>query len=383
MTASQMVAKFGKENVCNAVENAWKTGGTEESFEIVHLIEPNDKRIEGRLGWEGMPYRSVYYDPQDKEERFLRQSGYMEFPVAAPRWWVTGQDVYGTSPGMVALPDVRQLQQDTKRKGKNIELIVNPPMVAPISLKRQRVSTVPGDVTYVESAHQGQRFEPAWVANPNITPQLQNIAELKQSIESTFYVDVFKMIASRVSPQMTATQVMELANERMLLLGPVVEKSETELLEVVIQRTLNIVLRNGLIEPPPPELLMSGYDVQYVSVLSLAQKASGLGGLQETAVFVSGLATGAFPEARTKFDARQAVDEFAEMHAVPPGVIRTDEQVAEIDRIEQQQKQAAMLLEMAERGAGIGKTLSETGVGGNSALDAMAGTTGAAQEVAV
>lgn len=378
MTAAQMVQKFGEDKVSDAVKNAWKLGDTEQTREIIHIIEPNDDRIEGRADWRGKPYRSVYYDPQDDEERFLRESGYWEFPCAIPRWWVTAQDVYGTSAGMVALPDVRQLQKDTKSKGRHVELLSNPPWTAPVELKRMRISTVPGDVTFVPSAMAGAQFTPAYKAPPNINPQLQNLAELEQRIEKAFYVDIFKMIASRVSPQMTATQVLELANERMILLGPVVEKAETELLDVAIMRTLAIAMRNGLLPPPPQELIFSGYDVQYISLLSLAQKASGIQGLQDTADFVGRLAQ-VFPEAVTKFDSRQAIDEFAQMNAIPPGVIRTDEQVAEIDAQQQRQEQAIQLLAMAQQGADIGKTLSETQVGQRSALDALAGTTGAAQ----
>lgn len=371
-TAAQLVHKFGEDNVSDAIKTGWEAGSTETLHEIIHLIEPNDKRIEGKVDAKNKAWRSVYFDPQDDEDNFLREGGYDEFPVAAPRWWVTANDVYGTSPGMVALPDVRQLQKDVRRKGKNIEMIVNPPMVGPTSLKTQRVSSVPGDVTFVDTQSQGQKFEPAWIANPNIQPQIENIRETQQRIERAFFVDIFKMIASRISPQMTATQVVELAKEKMILLGPVVERAENELLDKAITRTLNIALAAQLLPPPPPELFGTGYDVQYISLLALAQRESGAYGIQDTAAFVAGMAE-VWPDSVTKFNSRQAVDEFARMNGVPPGVIRTDEEVAEMDKAAAQQAQQMQAMEMAERAAQTGKTMSETQVGEGNALEALAG----------
>jgi len=371
-TASQLVQRFGEQRISSAVKTAWDGGQTEQKFKIVHLIEPNDTRVPSKGNSQNLPWRSVYYDPQDDEQRLLRQGGYHEFPVSSPRWWITGGDTYGTSPGMVALPDVRQLQKDVRRKGKNIELVVNPPMVAPLSMLTQRISTVPGDCTYVDATGPQHVVRPAWEANPNITPQLQNLAELRQAINETFYVDVFKMIASRVSPQMTATQVLELAGEKMLLLGPVVERAEGELLDHSIRRTLGIAMLARLLPPPPQELMLAGYNVKYISPLSLARLSSGAAAVRETAAFAAQLGE-AFQGALDKFNARQAVDEFARMKAVPPSIIRTDEEVAEIDKQRQQELQRQQFAEMAERGAAGMKTLSQAQIGESNALEVMTG----------
>lgn len=371
-TAAQLVEKFGEDKVSSAVKTAWMDSSTEQTFEIIHAIEPNDKRMKGKVDNQNMPWRSVYYDPQDDPDRMLRESGYHTFPVCAPRWWITGNDVYGTAPAMVALPDVRQYQKDMRRKGKLIEMIVNPPMVAPTSMKTQRVSTVPGDVTFVDTQTGGQRFEPAWVANHDIRPLLEDLDRLERDIDEAFYVDVFKMIASRVSPEMTATQVMELAGEKMLLAGPVIERAEGEYLDKAIDLALGIVLEAEILPPPPPELMSAGYTVKYISPLSLARLASGATGLEDVARFAAGLGE-AFPDALSKFDARQAIDEYARMKAIPPSVIRTDEAVAKMDAVAQQQAQAMQAMEMAKQGAGAVKDLSQSQMGDGNVLEALSG----------
>ena len=370
-TSGQLVGKFGKENVASGALSEWRDDHTENTREITHLIEPNDDRIPGRSDNKNMPWRSIYFDKQDDPHRVLRSSGFHEFPVCCPRWWVTGNDVYGASPGMMGLPDIRQLQWDARRKGKYLELLVNPPMVGPSELLTKRISTIPGDVTLLDQMGPNTSFKPAWDVAPNVSPQLENIQSLHDSIDQTFFVDVFKMIASKTHPQMTATQVLELAGEKMILLGPVVERSEGELLDKAIRRTLGIAMLADLLPPPPDELAMAGYNVRYISPLSLARLSSGATALEEVAAFTAGLGE-AFPAALDKFDSRQAVDEYARFKAIPPSVIRTDDDLEEIDAQKQKELQQQQFMENAERMAAGAKTMSETQVGGQNMLEAAA-----------
>ena len=87
----------------------------------------------------------------------LRVSGFHDWPVMTTRWDVQGNDPYGRCPGMDALGDIKQLQQETRRKAQAIDKMVNPPLLADVQLKNQPMSLLPGGTTYVSGLSAGPR----------------------------------------------------------------------------------------------------------------------------------------------------------------------------------------------------------------------------------
>src|SRR5690606_7917034 len=117
--------------------------------------------------------------------------------ILAPRWATTGEDVYGTSPGMEALPDNRGLQTMQKRSLQILDKLTNPPMMAPTSLQNKTISLLPGAVTFVDAQQQAQGgFRPAHDINPGVIEPLEGkILQHQQRINRAFYVDLFLMLA--------------------------------------------------------------------------------------------------------------------------------------------------------------------------------------------
>ena len=372
MTASQLISAFGEDNVSDSLVRSWKKDATEETADIVHVIELNDDRIEGKRDFRNMPFRSVYYDAGDTDHEFLRESGFSSFPVIAPRWWVTGRDVYGRSPGMNALGDVRALQEDERRKGKHLEMLTRPPMVAPQSMKRARVSTVPGEVSYVPDSAARDAYRPAWLVDPNISPQLENIDATTQRIEECFHKQAILALLFNRSPQKTATEVAEIAGEKAVVLSVAIERTQHEGLDPAVLRSMEIALQSRVIPPPPPELVGAPIAFDYVSILAQAQKAIGTVGIERISGTVGSWAA-VNPTVLDKLDFDQMVDEYGSLLHVPPQIIRSDDQVAQIRQQRQQAEQQQQALELAERGVQGAKVLSETEVGGQNALDQLLG----------
>ncbi|MEX8982991.1 portal protein, partial [Salmonella enterica] len=195
MTVRQMVQEFGLDNVSTSVKGMWENGTYETWVEVNHCITPNVNRDSGKMDSKNKPYRSVYFESGGDSDKLLRESGFDEFPILAPRWEVNGEDVYASScPGMLALGQVKALQVEQKRKAQLIDKATNPPMVAPTSLKNQRVSLLPGDVTYLDvlTGHDG--FKPAYLVNPNTADLLADIQDTRQTINSAYFVDLFMML---------------------------------------------------------------------------------------------------------------------------------------------------------------------------------------------
>jgi hypothetical protein len=187
-----------------------------------------------------------------------------------------------------------------------------------------------------------------------------------------FYADLFFAITEMDGVQPRNEQELFMRNEEKLTqLGPVVDRVNIEKLEVVIDRTFAILLKYGQIPPAPPELQGQPLRVNFISILARAQKASVLGDIQRMAQF-TGFLAGIFPEVADKFDADQAIDEFATGAGTPPSIVRTDE-VVEALRQQRAEKQAAMeraaMMPAMREGAEAAELLSRTNVQGQNLLE--------------
>lgn len=347
MTCAQIVGRWGKQNCSRAVCTAYDRGNYDEWFEVVHAIEPNMARDAKMRDNRNMPFRSVYYELacDQGEEKVLGQSGYFEFPAMAPRWDVTGEDVYGHGPGMDALGDVKSLQKEQLRKHEAIDKLVNPPMTGPTSLRNTPASLLPGDVTYVDVVSGQQGFQPAYQIRPELQALLLDIQDCRQRISRAYYEDLFLMLANDTRSNITAREVQERHEEKLLMLGPVLERLNDEQLDPLIDRTFSVMLRRGMLPPPPPELEGVDLKVEYISVLAQAQKSVAVSGIERFVGFAGQIATFK-PDVLDKVDLDQIIDEYGEAMGVPPRVIVPDDDVAAIREgraAQQAQMQAAQM----------------------------------------
>lgn len=371
MTARQIVQKFGEENVSQPILSAIKTDRGESEFEIIHVIEPNSEKNSDKDDSESMEYSSVYFEVNSSSDdgKFLRKSGYHTMPFVAPRWSVSGVDTYGDSPGMNALGDAKQLQKMEILKLRAIELEVHPPVNAPTSMKGDGVSIVAGDVNYVDASQGNQTITPAFQVQMNLNNISAEIQNVEARIRRFFFNDLFMSLFAQ-DKTMTATEVNERSSERLLILGSVIERIQSEMLDTVIDRVFDIMYRKNLFPPPPQELQDSGIKIEYISMLAQAQKMIGTRSIEQVAGFVGNLAA-ANPEVLDKLNFDQSVDEYAEMIGVPPQIIRSDDEVAEMRAARAEQQAAAQQQEQMNQSVGAAKLLSETKMNENTALDAM------------
>lgn len=373
MTCRQIVQRFGLDNVSDSVKSAWTSQQYEQWFDVVHVVEPNMNRDTGKMDSKNKKFASVYYEAGGADNKLLSEKGFDDMPIMAPRWDINGEDVYGSScPGMIALGSVKALQLEQRRKAQAIDKLVNPPMVGPSSLRNQRASLLPGEITYVDQVSGNTSFQPAYAINPRINELVADIQDTRSLINSSYFVDLFMMLQNVNTRSMPVEAVVEMKEEKLLMLGPVLERLNDEFLDPSIDRIFNIMARKNMLPPAPPELAGQSLRVEYISVMAQAQKAVGIGSIERFVGFVGGLAQ-ANPAALDKLNIDQAIDDYGNMVGVPATIIATSEQVAQVreERAKQQQQQQAMQTSMAAvQGA---KTLSETQTDQPSALSAVTG----------
>ncbi|SHN66819.1 portal protein [Desulfovibrio litoralis] len=296
-------------------------------IDVLHAVEPNDKKKDDAKNKRERAYTSIYMLLSGGNE-VLEDGGYYEFPALCPRWDVTGSDIYGRSPAMDALSDCRMLQKMQKTKIEALIKEVNPPL-AVYGGQDVYPDISPGAINYVSSLAQGQQaIAPLYQVRSNLQALEGTTASIQNQIKQVFFNDLFLMI-SQVNRQMTATEVAERNSEKMLLLGPVLDRLRSELFQPLIERVFGIMQRNGMISPPPEILQGLEIKIEFVSILAQAQKQAGIAAVQQVVGFV-GQSAALNPEIIDKLDLDEAVDQVSDMLGVPPKLIRSDEAVAQI-----------------------------------------------------
>jgi hypothetical protein len=168
-TVHEVVEEFGIDKVSPSTRSMYERGSLEQWITIIHAIEPRADRDPNKKDDLNMPWRSVYFEVGSNPNTYLRESGFNRFPAVCPRWATSGGDIYGNSPGMEALGDIKQLQHEQLRKAQGIDYKTNPPLQVPTSMKNRDVERLPGGVTYVDVAGGSQGVKTAFEVNLDLS----------------------------------------------------------------------------------------------------------------------------------------------------------------------------------------------------------------------
>lgn len=369
LTAKQMVEQFGIDNVSTAVKSAYENKRTEDLFTVTHFIEPNDNRIQFPFG-KGMAYRSLYHEQGFEHNKCLLVKGSDVFPILAPRWHTVGMSAYGFGPGYATLNDIKGLQKEKEKQLVAMDKLVEPPLVGPSALEDQVVNTMPGGITYDDSLTQNAGLRPLYQIQPDINGIIMGIQDTRMAIRQGLFTDLFTMVANSIDTVKTATEVAALKEEKMMVLGPVLDSVHNEVHRPLLDAVIHYADKADLLPEPPEEIAGMPIEVEFISILAQAQKMVATSGIEQVAGFVGSLSA-VFPEARHKFNAREAIDEYANAVGVASKIINSDEEVAKMQQAEQMQQQMQQALEMGAATAQQAKVLSETDTGNNNALTAL------------
>jgi hypothetical protein len=326
-TVGEMVKEFGYKQCSKTVQNMYDRGSLDAWIPIIHAIEPRADRDIRKKDALNMPWASYYFEIGGERNKYLRESGFKEFPAVVPRWATAGGDIYGNSPAMEALGDIKQLQHEQLRKAQAIDYQTMPPLQVPTSMKNRDVERLPNGITFVDANSPSGGIKSMFEVNLNLDHLLMDIQDCRERVRGAFYADLFLMLANATDTRMTATEVAERHEEKLLMLGPVLERLHNELLDPLIETTFSRMLEAGVLPPPPEEMQGMELNVEFVSMLAQAQRAIGTNGVDR---FVGNLGMVAQykPDVLDKFNADEWADAYSDMLGVDPKLIVANDQVA-------------------------------------------------------
>lgn len=352
LTVSNMVEHFGIEHVSETVKTAYEADNLDQEFVIHHAIYAR----QGAQGYgaKNMPYASIYFEA-NATDKLLRESGMQGFEVLVGRWTISSSDIYGESPASECLGDMRAIQKGHQQIAKGVDYQVSPPMLLPAYLKGQERETLPNGIAYYNPApgDQSHQVQPMLNVQFDMSGVLGLVQQAQDRVKAAFYTDLFLMLDAYDQGKMTATEVYERKAEKMLMLGPVVERQIDELLRPLVEICIHRVLENSqyLQETAPEAVKEAEIKIEFVSILALAQKASGASNLERMLNMVSTVAQ-VDPQILDRFDSDKYIEEYADIIGAPATVFRPNKDVEQIrsNRAKQQQlaQQQALMQQQAE-----------------------------------
>ena len=142
------------------------------------------------------------------------------------------------------------------------------------------------------------------------------------------------------------------------MLGPVLERIHYELLDPLIGRTFQLAWEAGMIPQPPADLDLANTQIEYVSILSQAQKAVGVSRIEQSVQFLGSMVS-VYPELRHALDPRKTYMEYNNMIGVRSEIFASDEGYRKAVAAEKQQQAQAQGLAAGESLATSAKLMSD------------------------
>lgn len=358
LTPRQAAQRWGKENLGDKVRQALedRTEKTQEKFEFIGCVQPREDIDPRRRDNLNMPFASIVIDISSK--KIVDEGGFQEFPYAVPRWETSSGEVYGRSPGMIALPDSRTLQSMGKTLLRGGQMAVDPPTWALDDAVIGVARMFPGGVTYIDGeASRDAGMAPFGVfdtgKNIPLGREMQN--DVREQIGRAFLANVLQLPAD--SPRMTATEVLERKSDFIRAIGTVFGQLEADYIGHIAERVYNIMLRAGQFLAPPEILQGQELKFRFQSPVQRARKQTEAAGLSRSLeLFVPLMQND--PTLMDKLDGDQIMSDAPDVFGFPQRWLKTDDEVEELREQRAQEQAAQQALQQADQGAGMMEKLA-------------------------
>ncbi len=370
-SARQLVEKFGKENCSNVVLQAYDTKKPESLFKVCWLVEPNDGRLKEK-DFMNRKFRAIYFEQESTEDKILDISGFDSFPVMAPRWDIIAGRVYGSGIGAQAVPNSKGLQRIKESSLIALDKQVEPPLTGPTNLSPYEINSMPNGYTPADDMS-GRGLRAVYENKVNLADVRLEIEDARMQMRRGHFNDLFMMLMNISDTTMrTKEEIVKRHEEKLIMLGPFIERQHTELLNPFISRAAQIMIELGMAPKVPKGFEKAAIQIVHISILAQAQKMIGSAGMNEWLSFVGNLSA-VFPEAKYKVSPFAAIDRYADMTGVAPDVVVPNEIAAAAFQDDLKKQQAAQQGAAMAQGVESAKLLSETDINKDSALKALIG----------
>jgi hypothetical protein len=351
LKARQAVQKWGgklPESIATAA-----AANSQQDYYFIHCVKPNEAIDAGRLDYRGMPFESYYISETGRG--LLEEGGFNIFPYAISRYKTAPGEIYGRSPAMDVLPAIKTLNEEKLTVLKQGHRTVDPVLLAHDDGIVDGFSLRPGALNAGGVNADGRPLVHTLpVGNIAIGKDLMD--DERKVINDAFLVSLFQILVD--SPEMTATEVLERVKEKGILLAPTIGRQESEYLGPLIEREIDVLMQQGLIDPMPQALIEARgeYRIEYDSPMARARRAEDAAGLMRTVqMALEASQVTQDPAPLDHFDWDVIMPELADIQGVPARWMRGLDAIQAIREQRAQSAQQQQMLEAAPALAGAMK----------------------------
>lgn len=357
-TARQAAQKWG-DKLPSVIKDAARDRPDQE-FRFLHCVKPRRDADVTRKDYRGMEFVS-YYVAFDTRE-IIEEGGFRTFPYAVGRYDLNPGEIYGRSPCMTILPDVKMLNEMNRTTIQAAQLAVLPPLLAHRDGILDAIKMTPAAVNYGGVNDQGQQMIVPLKSGGNPTLGLELMDQKRMVINDALLSTLFQILVDK--PNITATEAMLRAQEKGQLIGPTGSRIESELLTTMIRREMDIMAMADQLPQMPEKLLERGgmYALEFDSPLSRARESENGVGILRTFEQLAPVAQVAGPSVFKRFNMDKVAKELARLNGMPSKVLYTDEELEDIDAAQAEQAQLQQVLAAAPVAASAAKDLAQAGV---------------------
>lgn len=354
LTARQAAQKFGFEALPEAIQKTLEGGkDSEKEFTFYHVVQPREDVDPKRVDYKGMPFASYYVS--ETQKWMVQEGGYTSFPAPTNRYWVGPGEVYGRGPAILALPDIKTLNEQERTMLKQGHRAIDPVLLIADDGMLDSVNLRPGAQNFGGVSADGRPLvQTLPTGDFQVAEKLMQ--DKRRAVQDPFLISLFQILVE--NPQMTATEVVERAREKGMLLAPTAGRTQAEYLGPMITREMDLLAEQGLL-PPMPQMLLDAageYEIEYDSPMAKFQKAEESAGTMRTIQWASEIANVTQdPSVMDQFDFDVIIPDLAASNAMPERHMASPEKIAAKREAREQAMQAQQMKDVLPAAAGMMK----------------------------
>jgi hypothetical protein len=354
-TARQAYQRFGDKLPAKIIKAS--TEQPDEYFEFLHCVKPNEDRKRGETDYKGMKYSS--YHVSVEESALIEEGGYRTFPFHFNRYVTAPNEIWGRGPGWTALSEIKMVNEMRKDALRANHMSTLPPMMVSDERGLRNLNLTPGALNFGALDEVGRpRVVPFQLGDrPDV--QRMSLESSYQLINEIFLVTLFQVMVD--TPSMTATEVLQRAQEKGSLLAPTAGRAQSEYFSSIIEREIDIMNFHELLPPMPDIMVEFGaeYEIEYLAPINIMQRA-------EEATSITRLVQAAMPIAQfnpsilEKFNWDEYINMLAKAYGAPAKIMYSDEQMQAMNEQKQQQEMMQQMMQAAPSVTQSMKNVAET-----------------------
>jgi hypothetical protein len=360
-TARQAAQQWGEKNLPEKIQKALENPhDTNKKFPFLHVTMPREDVDRSRADARGKPWASYYISVDCKQ--MMSEGGYNSFPYSISRYVTAPDEVYGRSPAMSALPDIKMLNEMAKTDIRSAHKLIDPPILLHddgiLGNGGMKVNMRPGGLNMGGVNRDGRALIQPFNTGARVDIAEQKMEQRRQSIDDAFLVTLFQILVE--TPRMTATEALIRSQEKGMLLTPTMGRQQSEAIGPLIEREIDLLMFHKILPPVPEVLIEAGgeYEIVYDSPMSRMQRAEELVGVQRTMELLTPFAQ-INPDIFDVFDPDKLAALTAEVSGVPTPVLRSPEVIAQIRQQRAAAQQQQMMMESVQPIAGAMKDVAQ------------------------